>query len=65
MPPVKQYMTHDVNTIHHEAMVLEAAETMAADPQLEGYVIILKRGKPVGIITEQDLVNKVLAKGLN
>ena len=62
---VKDYMTKKVNTIKAEATTKEAAEFMAVDENQEGYVIVLKAGKPVGIVTERDLVTKVLAKDVD
>lgn len=62
---IKNYMTKEVNTINLEATVMEAVKTMAADKNYEGYVIILDKGKPVGIVTERDIINKVLAKELD
>ncbi len=38
---------------------------MATDQSYKGYAVVLKRGKPVGIVTERDLVNKVVAKNLD
>jgi CBS domain-containing protein len=62
---VKKYMTKEVNTIDYDAPVTEAASLMAADKECEGYVIVLQKGKPQGIVTERDLVNKVLVGGLD
>ena len=62
---VKDYMTKEVNTVDYDATVTEAANIMAADVDYEGYVITLRKGKPIGIVTERDLVNKVLVGGLN
>jgi CBS domain-containing protein len=62
---VKKYMTKEVNTIDYNALVTEAANIVAADKNYEGYVIILRKGKPVGIVTERDLVIKVIVGGLN
>lgn len=62
---VKKYMTKEVNTIDYDANVTEAASLMAADKEYEGYVIILRKGKPEGIVTERDLVNKVIVGGLD
>jgi len=58
---VKDYMTKAITTINYEATVSEAAKAMAADESLEGYTVVLKEGKPVGMVTERDIVNKVLA----
>ncbi len=62
---VKDYMMREVNTIDFNATVTEAAKVMAADKDYEGYVIVLKKGKPIGILTERDIINKVLAKELD
>lgn len=62
---VKDYMTKEVNTIDYDATVTDAAKIMANDKNFEGYVITLKKGKPLGIVTERDIINKVLAKELN
>jgi len=61
--PVKAYMTKEINTVDADATVMDAASIMAADTDYEGYVIILQKGKPIGIVTERDLVNKVIAGG--
>ncbi|MCW4038875.1 MAG: CBS domain-containing protein [Candidatus Bathyarchaeota archaeon] len=62
---VKKYMTKEVITLDYDAKVTEAANLMAADKEYEGYVIILQKGKPKGIVTERDLVNKVIVGGLD
>jgi CBS domain-containing protein len=62
---VKKYMTKEVNTIDYDEKVTEAASLMSADKEYEGYVIILRKGKPIGIVTERDLVNKVIVGGLD
>lgn len=63
---VKSYMTKEVHTINSEVTVLEAAKAMAEkDGGYQGYLIVLKQGSPVGIVTERDFVTKVLAKGVN
>jgi CBS domain-containing protein len=55
-------MTKEIHTVVIQATVREAAQVMADAKLLVGYVIILKDGKPIGIVTEQDIVNKVVAK---
>ena len=62
---VKEYMTKEVNTIDYNATVIDAAKIMAKDKKFEGYVITLKKGKPLGIVTERDIINKVLARELD
>ena len=59
---VKDYMFKEANTVDEEMTVTEAAKVMAADKIFDGYVIILKGGKPKGIVTERDIVNQVIAK---
>ena len=44
---------------------VKVAKLMAADELYEGYAIVLKEGKPAGMVTERDLVKKVLAKDLD
>ena len=62
---VKDYMIKEVNSVHIDAVVTEAAKVMAADKNLEGYTLVLKEGKPVGIVTERDIITKVLAEELD
>ena len=62
---VKKYMTKEVTTIDYDSTVSEAANLMATAKVYEGYVIVLQKGKPKGIVTERDLVNKVLVRGLD
>ena len=62
---VKKYMTKEVTTIDYDSTASEAANLMATVKVYEGYVIVLQKGKPKGIVTERDLVNKVLVKGLD
>ena len=62
---VKAYMIKEVNTINFDAVVTEAAKVMAADKNLEGYTFVLKEGKPVGVVTERDIITKVLAEELD
>jgi CBS domain-containing protein len=58
-------MTKEVATIDYDSTVSEAANLMATVKVYEGYVIVLQKGKPKGIVTERDLVNKVLVRGLD
>ncbi len=62
---VKDFMIKEVNTVGHDETVLEVSKIMVADQSYKGYAVVLKRGKPVGIVTERDLVNKVVAKNLD
>ncbi|MFH0748340.1 MAG: CBS domain-containing protein [Candidatus Bathyarchaeota archaeon] len=60
---VKGYMDKTVNTIVKDSTILDTAKSMAEKE--DGYLIVLEEGKPVGIVTERDLVNKILAKGVD
>jgi CBS domain-containing protein len=55
-------MAKEIHSVVIQATVREAARIMADDNHLEGYVIVLKDGKPLGIVTERDIVNKVVAE---
>jgi CBS domain-containing protein len=56
---VKDFMNKSVPTIEDGASVVEAAKAMVKSGR--GFLIVLKAGKPVGIATERDFVNKVVA----
>lgn len=63
MASVKEYMRKDISTISTEASATEASKTMSTNKV--GYVIVLEKGRPVGIVTERDLVLKVMSEGKN
>ncbi len=56
---VKDYMEKEFPTLEIEASVVDAAKLLVA--KNKGYVIVLEKGKPYGIVTELDLVTKILA----
>jgi CBS domain-containing protein len=58
---VKHVMRTTINTIDANAKVIDATKIMGTS----SYVIILEKGKPVGIITERDIIGKVLAQDLD
>jgi CBS domain-containing protein len=60
---VKDVMTSPVVTINEEGIVHDAAKLMDKD-DLGCIVVTDQKGKPVGIITERDLITRVLAKNL-
>jgi CBS domain-containing protein len=62
---IKDFMTKQVMTIDVHDTVFDAAEVMTQDPQADGYVVVLKEGKPTGIVTERDIVQKVVSKRLD
>jgi malate dehydrogenase (oxaloacetate-decarboxylating) len=59
---VKDYMTKFLQ-IKQEMLVQDAAALM--EKQGTGSALVLKGSKPVGIITERDLLRKVVARGLD
>jgi CBS domain-containing protein len=60
---VKELMNTTVESIGTEATVKEAASRMAQ--QEIGSLIITHQDRPVGILTERDLLARVLAAGLS
>ena len=56
-------MKRDVVSIDSEATVKDAADKMAQHEI--GSLVVTEQGKPVGIVTERDLVSRVLAAGKN
>jgi CBS domain-containing protein len=58
---VKHVMSSPVFTIDEEATVNKAARLMD-EHELGCIIVASKEGKPLGIITERDLVKRVLAK---
>jgi CBS domain-containing protein len=62
MPKVKDIMTKNVVSIGADSSVFEAAELMSSS-QL-GCLVVVDGEAPVGIVTERDIVRRVVAKGL-
>lgn len=60
MPSVKDIMTKDVATIEAGKTVFEAAELMSSKNL--GCLIVVIKAFPVGIITERDIVRRIVAK---
>ena len=60
MPTVKEIMTKEVITIESNKTVFEAAELMAEKSL--GCLIVVIKAFPVGIITERDIVRRIVAK---
>ena len=60
---VKDLMSTNVFSIDSEASVKEAASKMAQ--QEIGSLVVTEQGRPVGIVTERDLLSRVLALGRN
>ena len=62
MPSVKDIMVRDVNTISEDNTVFEAAELM--NSKGIGCLIVAQGETPVGIVTERDIVRRIVAKKL-
>lgn len=60
MPSVKDLMTTNVITIDVNKTVIDAAELM--DNGQVGCLVILDGEAPVGIVTERDIVRRIVAK---
>ncbi len=60
MPTVKDIMTKEVVTIDVDKSVFEAAQLM--DLKSLGCLIVVNKLLPVGIITERDIVRRIVAK---
>src|SRR5512139_555059 len=60
--PLREVMNRRLTTIGLEATVAKAAKTMCQEEV--GSVIIVGDSKPIGIVTEEDIACKVVAKDL-
>lgn len=60
MPKVKKIMLTNVPTLKKEAKLEEAAKLLAQ--QSSGCVVVTENNKPIGILTELDLVRSVISK---
>ena len=60
--PLRDVMKNNPTMIDIEANVAKAAKAMCVDEV--GSVIILERSQPIGIVTEEDITCKVVAKDL-
>jgi CBS domain-containing protein len=58
---LRDVMVSDVHTLHPDATVLEAAESMRQ--KNVGVLPITDAGQVIGVVTDRDLVVRVLAKG--
>jgi len=57
---VRDVMTKDVIVVDPDCSVLDAAKKMAA--RKIGGLVVVEYGRPVGLLTERDIVWKVIAK---
>ena len=59
---VKDVMSKPVYTIEWDKTAQEAANYLKEIRR--GFLVVVKNGKPVGVLSDKDLIYKVLAKGL-
>lgn len=60
---VRSVMSKPVITVGTECSLREAAELMTK--KRVGSLVVTREGTPVGVVTERDVLEKVVAKGLN
>lgn len=60
---VEEIMSKKIPKVEASATAVEAARLMKS--RKRECLMVVKGNKPLGIITEADLINKVLAKGVN
>lgn len=60
---VRDVMTRDVIVIETDRTVLEAAKRMAV--KRIGGLVVVEHGRPIGLVTDRDILWKVTSKGAN
>jgi predicted transcriptional regulator len=63
MFPVKDYMMREIATIDSGASALDASKMMK--DKNTGYLIVLEKAQPAGILTHGDIVTKVTANNMD
>ncbi len=63
MAKISKIMIANVPTLKKEAKISDAAKLMASKPH--GCVVIVEGKKPIGIITESDIVKNLISKKTN
>ena len=63
MAKISKIMITDVPTLNKEARISEAVRLMAS--RSKGCVVIVEGKKPIGIITESDVVKNIASKKIN
>lgn len=61
---VREIMSSPVITVQEGQNIVDAAKIMELG-QIGAVIVTEKEGKPVGVLTEHDIVVRVVAKGLN
>lgn len=57
---VRDLMSKKVNIVSENASIVKAAKVMAKSRR--GYVVVVKKGKPIGILTDSDIIEEVVSK---
>ncbi len=65
MIPVKRVMARNIVTVDKQSTVMQVAEIMASKNVGSVLVVDKGNGEFVGIVTERDIIRKVVAKGLD
>ncbi len=60
---VRDMMTRDVIVVDPDRSVLDAAKRMAT--KKIGGLVVVEHGRPIGLVTDRDILWKVTAKGRN
>ena len=60
---VKEIMTKEVVTIDHNATVLDVCNKYSENRV--GCLIVMNKDNPVGIVTERDIIEKIVRMGLS
>ncbi len=58
--PVKEVMTREVCTVRKDESVLSLARKMIEFGV--GSAVVIENGRPIGIVTEKDLISKIVAR---
>lgn len=63
MPQIQERMVSDVVTVEPSTRVVDAAKTMIEEGK--GPLPVVERGELVGMVTDRDLIGRVLAEGVD
>jgi len=63
MPKVEEVMSNDITTVDELSTVYEAARLMTA--RALGYLLVKSNGRFIGILTEKDMVKKIIARRMD
>jgi CBS domain-containing protein len=58
---VKEVMSRPAITIEIDKTAKAAGEAMRANRK--GFLVVVKKGTPVGVLSDSDMINKIVAKG--